>query len=97
MDNAGLGRILNVYTEAIMQTRIQKWGNSLGVRIPRSLAKEAGVGAGSEVDIAIQEGDLVVRPARRRTYRLQDMLRKITAKNIHAEVATGRRVGREIW
>ncbi len=80
-----------------MQTKIQKWGNSLALRIPRSFAQEAGVGAGSEVDLSVKDGDLVVRPARRRTYRLQDLLRRVTAKNLHEEVDTGEPVGREVW
>lgn len=80
-----------------MQTKIQRWGNSLGLRIPRSFAQEAGVGAGSEVDLSIRDGDLVVKPARRRKYRLKDLLRKITAKNVHAEVDTGGPVGKEAW
>lgn len=80
-----------------MQTRVQKWGNSLGLRIPRSVAQEAGVKAGSEVDVSVQDGDLVVRPARRRTYQLKDLLRRVTTKNVHAEVDAGGPVGREIW
>jgi antitoxin MazE len=92
------GCILNVYPwEGALRTKIQRWGNSLGLRIPRSFAEEAGVGAGSEVDLSIQDGSLVVRPARRRTYRLRDLLRKITAENLHGEVDTGDPVGREIW
>ena len=79
-----------------MQTRIQKWGNSLALRIPRSFAQEAGVEAGSEVDLSVQDGDLVVRPARRRSYHLSDLLRQVTPENLHAEVETGRRVGKEI-
>jgi antitoxin MazE len=80
-----------------MQTKIQRWGNSLGLRIPRSLAEEAGVGVGSEVDLSIQDGDLIVKPARRKTYRLKDLVRKITARNLHGEVDTGRPAGRESW
>jgi len=80
-----------------VQTRIQRWGNSLGLRIPRSFAEEAGVEAGSEVDLSLRDGDLVVKPARRRTYRLKELLEKITAKNLHGEVDTGRPVGREVW
>ena len=78
-----------------MRTKIQKWGNSLGLRIPRSLAEEAGVEAGSEVDLSIRRGDLVVKPARRTKYRLNDLLRQMTSKNIHAEVDAGAPVGRE--
>lgn len=80
-----------------MQTKIQKWGNSLGLRIPRSFAKEAGVEAGSEVDLSLRNGDLVVKPARRKRYRLKDLVRKITPRNLHDEVDTGRPVGREVW
>ena len=80
-----------------MQTRIQRWGNSLGLRIPRSFAQEVGVGAGSEVDLSVVGGDLVIRPSRRRTYRLKDLLRRVTAKNLHDEVDTGRPLGKEIW
>ena len=80
-----------------MQTKIQRWGNSLGLRIPRSLAEEAGVGAGSAVDLSIQDGDLVVSPARRKTYPLKDLLRRITARNTHGEVDAGPAVGREVW
>lgn len=80
-----------------MQTRIQRWGNSLGLRIPRGLAEDAGVGAGAEVDLSIRNGELVVKPARRVKYRLEDLIRKITAKNLHGEIDTGAPAGREIW
>jgi antitoxin MazE len=80
-----------------VQTKIQRWGNSLGLRIPRSLAEEAGVGAGSAVELSIQDGNVVVKPARRKRYELKDLLRGITARNMHGEVDTGRAVGREVW
>ena len=80
-----------------MRTKIQKWGNSLGLRIPRSLAEEAGVGAGSEVDLSIQSGDLIVKPAKRVKYRIGELLRQVTSKNIHAEVDADSPVGREVW
>jgi antitoxin MazE len=83
--------------EAFVQTRIQRWGNSLGLRIPRSFAEEAGVEAGSEVDLSLRDGDLVVKPGRRKTYRLKELLGKVTAKNLHDEVDTGGAVGREVW
>jgi antitoxin MazE len=83
--------------EGAVQTKIQRWGNSLALRIPRSFAEEAGVGAGSEVDLSIQDGDLIVKSTTRRKYRLKDLLGKITAKNVHAEMDTGGPVGREVW
>ena len=79
-----------------MVTRIQKWGNSLALRIPRSFAVQAKVAAGTAVDIAVEKGQLVVRPVRQR-YRLRELLKAVDARNLHAEVQTGRPVGREIW
>ena len=79
-----------------MVTRIQKWGNSLALRIPQSFAIQAKVAAGTAVDIAVEKGQLVVRPVRQR-YRLRDLLKAVDARNLHAEVQTGRPVGREIW
>jgi antitoxin MazE len=92
---------LRAYTQCIseedaVQTKIQKWGNSLGLRIPRAFAAEAGVEAGAEVDLSIRDGDLVVKPARRVKYRLTELVRKITAKNLHGEEDTGGPVGREV-
>ena len=80
-----------------MQTKIQRWGNSLGLRIPRAIAVDAGVGAGAEVDLSIRNGGLIVKPARRAKYRLEELVRKISTKNLHGEVDTGAPVGREIW
>jgi antitoxin MazE len=86
-----------ISTEDSVRTKIQKWGNSLGLRIPRSLAEEAGVAVGSEVDLSVRRGDLVVKPARRTKYRLKDLLRQTTSKNIHAAVDVGAPIGREVW
>ena len=80
-----------------MQTKVQKWGNSLGLRIPKSFAVQAGIEAGSEVDLSVEDGELIVRPRRQPKYELKDLLRSITAKNVHKEVETGDPVGREAW
>ena len=79
-----------------MVTRVQKWGNSLALRIPQSFAVQAKVAVGTAVDIAVEKGQLIVRPVRQR-YRLRDLLKSVDARNLHAEVQTGRRVGREVW
>jgi antitoxin MazE len=91
-------RILNVYTNGgALKTRIQKWGNSLGLRIPKSLAEDAEVEAGSQVDLTVKGGDLIVKPVRRPRIRLQSLLSKITKKNIHKELSAGDAVGKEVW
>jgi antitoxin MazE len=80
-----------------MQTRIQKWGNSLGLRISRSFASEAQVKEGATVDLSVKNGTLVVRRVRVRKYALAALLRKVNARNRHGEVGTGEAVGREAW
>ena len=80
-----------------MVTKVLKWGNSLGLRIPRAFAAEAEVEAGSSVDMSVQDGRLVIRPLRKRRYALHDLLKAINHHNMHGEVATGDPVGREIW
>ena len=80
-----------------MQTKVQKWGNSLGLRIPKSFAEQAGVEAGSEVDLSVEDGELIIRPKRLPKYELKDLLRGVTAKNVHKAVETGEPVGREAW
>jgi antitoxin MazE len=79
-----------------MVTRVQKWGNSLALRIPQSFAIQAKVAEGTAVDIAVEKGQLVVRPVQQR-YRLRDLLKAVDARKLHAEVQTGPRVGREVW
>lgn len=80
-----------------MLTKIQKWGNSLGLRIPKSFAEQTGVKAGSTVDISIDNGRLVVRSVRARPYRLEDLLSGVKKANLHDEISTGEAVGREAF
>ena len=80
-----------------MQTKIQKWGNSLGLRIPRSFAAEVQVEEGSAVDLSVKNGNLLVRPVRTRKYLLRELLKGIRFQNLHGEVPTGEAVGRESW
>ena len=80
-----------------MQTKVQKWGNSLGVRIPRGLAEEVGLGAGTEVSLTAKDGELVLRPSVPSRLNLGDLLAGVTPDNIHASVNTGDAVGSEAF
>ncbi|MDA2939103.1 AbrB/MazE/SpoVT family DNA-binding domain-containing protein [Acidobacteria bacterium AH-259-A15] len=80
-----------------MLTKVQKWGNSLGLRIPKSFAAEAHIKAGSTVDICVENGGLVIRPVHRPKYVLRELLKEVSSKNLHEEVTTGEPVGREAW
>ena len=80
-----------------MQTKVQKWGNSLALRIPKILALDAHIKEGSLVEVAVSNGELVAKRVRETTFDLKELVAKITPDNIHAEVTTGGPVGREIW
>jgi antitoxin MazE len=80
-----------------MRTLVQKWGNSLAVRIPKSLASEAGLREDSAVDLSILEGKLIIQLRSEEPLRLDDLLRGVTEENLHAEWDTGPTVGKEIW
>lgn len=91
------GCILNVDTGAVMAitVRIRKWGNSLGIRIPKPLAEKLGFFDGAEAELDIWEDALVLRPTRR--FRLEDLLAGIEEENLHAETDWGTPLGREAW
>jgi antitoxin MazE len=80
-----------------MVTKIKKWGNSLGLRIPKSFAEEAGVKDGSDVDISLEEDRIVIRPLKRERYHLSNLLSQVRDDNLHDEISTGDAVGREAW
>jgi len=80
-----------------MATRILKWGNSLGLRIPKPLAEQVGIEAGVRVEIVVRGGRLILKPLRPASYRLDDLLRRVTRANLHREVDTGAATGREAW
>jgi antitoxin MazE len=78
-------------------SRIAKWGNSLAVRIPLAIAKQASLAEGDAVKLALdREGHIVLRPARQR-YELADLVARITPKNRHRETDWGRPQGKESW
>ena len=79
-----------------MRTKIQKWGNSLGLRIPKALAEEISVEEGSPVEITATSEGLLIQPAAQR-FELSVLLEGVSPSNRHKEVSTGERVGREVW
>lgn len=80
-----------------MNTMVQKWGNSLALRIPRSVANDVHLHQGSVVDIALVAGKIVVKPRQQRHYTLAQLLRGVTKRNRHAALDWGGRVGQEAW
>ena len=81
-----------------MEMAVRKWGNSLALRIPRSIAVEAGLEDGTTADVRVEAGAMVARPvAVSKKLLLRQLLRKVTKGNLHREVSSGVRRGRETW
>ena len=77
-------------------TQISRWGNSLGLRLPKSVALEAQVDEGDRVDVSVRNGTIVIRPSRP-TYSLEQLVARITPRNRHDESDWGTPVDHEAW
>jgi antitoxin MazE len=80
-----------------MKTRVQKWGNSLAVRIPKAFAAEAALAEDVPVELSIVRGKIVINPLATEPLSLNELLSGITPANLHGEWDTGSAVGKEIW
>ena len=80
-----------------MKTRVQKWGNSLALRIPKSFASEVGMQNETTVEITLKEGRLIITPIAKRKLTLRKLLADVTEANLHGEMDTGNAVGGELW
>ncbi len=82
-----------------MVTKIQKWGNSQGLRLARQVLQDANISIGDEVDVTTRDGMIVIAPARRIRGRqsLQKLVSRIPKDYKPGEVDWGKPVGREVW
>ena len=82
-----------------MRRRVQRWGNSLAVRIPASVAEDCALAEGASVEVRVEEGRILLVPEARsrRVYTLEELVSTISRRNRHPSVTSGRRVGREAW
>ena len=80
-----------------MRTRVQKWGNSLALRIPKAFAIEVGLQRETSVELSLSDGKLVITPVTEPKLNLKQLLAKVTKENLHHEVDTGPVTGNETW
>ncbi|MDD4794060.1 MAG: AbrB/MazE/SpoVT family DNA-binding domain-containing protein [Dehalococcoidales bacterium] len=80
-----------------MKTHIQKWGNSLALRIPKSFAIDAGLQKNTSVELSLAEGRLIITPAKKPGITLKQLLAMVTEDNLHCETYTGGSEGKEAW
>jgi antitoxin MazE len=78
-------------------TRIKKWGNSYGIRIPKENMEELGIRPDDMVEIHSELGHLTITPVQKPKYTLDGLLAQMTPENLHDEIQTGKAIGAEIW
>jgi antitoxin MazE len=80
-----------------MKAKIQKWGNSLAVRIPKSFAVQTKIEQDTIVDLTLVDGKIIVEPEKKKPlFTLEELLSEISEENIHSETDWGEPVGKEI-
>ncbi len=76
----------------------RKWGNSLAVRIPKTVCEDLGIVENAAISMLIDDGSLVITPVSGRNKRLQKALKRISRENLPDEKEPfGKSVGRERW
>jgi antitoxin MazE len=80
-----------------MTTKIQKWGNSLAIRLPKNIVDQSNLKEGSEITIIPSNKDIRIKPLLRKNPSLKDLVEGITDNNRHKEISFGKRVGKETW
>jgi antitoxin MazE len=80
-----------------MLTKVQKWGNSLALRIPKAFAVDAQLENNSVVEVSLVDGQIVIKPVAAPTWTLEQLLSGVSSSNIHHETDTGDAIGNEIW
>jgi antitoxin MazE len=80
-----------------MKACVQKWGNSLALRIPMSFAEETGLEQDTPVEVSVVDGKLVIVPLVEPTVSLDELLAGVTPENLQGEVNMGPAVGKEVW
>jgi antitoxin MazE len=80
-----------------MKATVKKWGNSAAVRIPASVMEATHLHLDEDVEVREEKGRIVIEPVRKKTYKLEDLLKGINAKNLHEIIDFGPPVGKEVW
>lgn len=80
-----------------MTTIVAKWGNSLGIRIPRPLAEQIQIQEGTEVTVTLSGDSIIITPKKLKEYTLDELLFGMTPEHFHPEIDTGYSVGNEVW
>ena len=79
-----------------MTAIVQRWGNSLAVRLPKAVAEQIEASEGAELEMKVVENSLILKTTKQR-YSLSELIGGVTAENLHTEVDWGKPKGKEVW
>jgi antitoxin MazE len=80
-----------------MPVTLHRWGNSVGLRVPKPLLEQLHLGEGSKVELTVENGRLIIEPKRTRRLTLKEVLRGFGPNDQPGEVGWGKPVGKEVW
>jgi len=82
-----------------MVTKVQKWGNSQGLRIAKNVLEDAQISIGDEVNVEVREGVIMISPSRRvrGKHCLKDLVKRIPKDYVAEEIGWGKPTGKEVW
>lgn len=82
-----------------MVTRVQQWGNSKGLRLSKQVLEDARISVGDDVDVSVQNGAIVITPARRvrGKHKLEELIKRIPKNYKACETDWGAPAGKEVW
>jgi len=82
-----------------MVTRVQKWGNSQGLRVSKEILEKVNIAIGDTVDVSAKEGAIFIKPLKqlRGRYSLKDLVAQMPKDYNHAKEDWGNPMGKEVW
>ncbi len=80
-----------------MRVKVQKWGNSMALRIPKPFAEQTSIKLGAFVDLSIDDGKLIIEPIQQENYDLKTLISEVKESNLHKEYLSDKPTGKEIW
>ncbi|ROL62444.1 AbrB/MazE/SpoVT family DNA-binding domain-containing protein [Bacteroidetes/Chlorobi group bacterium ChocPot_Mid] len=80
-----------------METISKKWGNSLGIRLPKVMAEHLNINDGSLLELRLEKDYIKIIPIKKQKIKLKDLLSMVNKNNIHNDIETGPPIGNEVW
>lgn len=80
-----------------MEVRLQKWGNSLGIRIPSNLLKSLNLKVNDNIELIQEDDKIIISKSKNKKIFLEQLFKEYNGKNLTKEFEWDESVGREIW